>query len=52
MAKVLATHGEYKKIWIIENMTKADREILQLKIGRGQEQKWTKEWSKNTHLEG
>jgi len=30
--KVLATHEEYKKIWIRENMTKDDREILQKKL--------------------
>jgi len=33
-AKVLATHEEYKKIWIRENMTKDDREILQKKWKR------------------
>jgi len=31
-AKVLATHEEYKKIWIRENMTKDDRVTLQKKL--------------------
>jgi len=33
-AKVLTIHKEYKKIWIRENMTKDDREILQKKWKR------------------
>lgn len=52
-AKVLATHEEYKKIWIRENMTRDDRVTLQKKLEevKNKNEQRTEEEKKN-YLEG